>query len=275
MTADEKDIDPSKLRLENEALNDPPPEDEFEVEIDASDITAIDDQPVEETETGTPPTDKPETGAAPAVPSPDEEGPAILDLMSDVYSRSADTGGVPERRGRRAAEPETPPEPDGFLIRTFNPGDIIFKEGDPGNEAYLILNGQVKITRQYKKKSMKVNQLGKDQIFGEMAIITGEARTATAKAVEPTEVFVITEEKLNENLSHHLAIVKNLIDQLIDRMKQLMQQQTTMLGKVERAILIDKKLEVIKAQIKAYEKKKVYRELDDKLKSLIESILKL
>ncbi|MEW6078139.1 MAG: cyclic nucleotide-binding domain-containing protein [Thermodesulfobacteriota bacterium] len=187
------------LKLENEALNNPAPEaSEVEIELEASDITIIEESPREAT--------------APA-----------------------------------AAKLKAPPSPTGFSTRSFNAGDVIFSEGDPGEEAYLILNGQVKITRQHKSKSMKINQLGEGQIFGEMAIITGEPRTATAEAVEPTEVFIITEQKLNENLSHNLAIVKNLIDQLIDRLKQLLKQQSTMVSKIERSLLVDKKIEKLKA----------------------------
>lgn len=168
--------------------------------------------------------------------------------------------------------PDKPPAPAGFPTRSFNPGEVIFAEGDPGNEAYLILSGKVKIARQHQKKRLVLNQLGVDQIFGEMAIITGEPRTATAEAVEPTQVFIITENKLNENLSHNLAIVKNLIDQLIDRLKQLLKQQSTMVSKVERALLVDNKLEHIKIQANEYERAKPPGELEPGLKYLLQLI---
>jgi len=208
-----------------------------------------------------------------------DDGPPVLDLTQsgdDASDLASETPAL-DRKIQQLKQGISPEKPKkiGFSTRKFKAGDVIFKEGDPGNEAYLILNGQVKITRQYKGKNMKINQLGKDQIFGEMAIITGEPRAATAKAHEPTEVFIITEQKLNDNLSQNLAIVKNLIDQLIDRMKQLLTQQSSMLSKVERSLLIDKKLEVIKEQVKTYEKKKSPEEIDATIKSLFESILKL
>ncbi len=167
---------------------------------------------------------------------------------------------------------EVPLSTAGFPTRSFNAGEVIFNEGDPGNEAYLILNGQVKIIRKHKTKRMVISQLGKDQIFGEMAIITGEPRTATAEAVEPTDVFIITEEKLNENLSQHLAIVKNLIDQLIDRLKQLLKQQSTMVSKVERSIQVDNKLKEIKKQADACEESKSSDQMDEGLKALLKMI---
>lgn len=169
-------------------------------------------------------------------------------------------------------ESEAPSPSIGFPTRLFNAGDVIFNEGDPGDEAYLILNGRVKITRQHQQKRLVINQLGPDQIFGEMAIITGEPRTATAEAMEPTDVFIITENKLNENLSHNLAIVKNLIDQLIGRLKQLLKQQSTMVSKVERALLVDKKLEKIKIRANEYEQTKSPEQMEQGLKELLRMI---
>jgi CRP-like cAMP-binding protein len=107
-----------------------------------------------------------------------------------------------------------------------------------------------------------------------MAIITGEPRTATAEAVEPTEVFIITEQKLNENLSHNLAIVKNLIDQLIDRLKQLLKQQSTMVSKIERSLLVDRKLEKLKAQAGECEQAGAGG-ADEKIKALLQMIREL
>ena len=192
---------------------------------DQSDLTSMD---------GTP--DPPSLFDGPVPASGDkatkDDGPAHIIDQADLISMEENAG--------------HPALPGGFATRSFEPGDVIFREGDPGDAAYLILSGLVKITRQHKKIRMVLNQLGADQIFGEMAIITGEPRTATATALEPTEVFVITEEKLNENLSRHLAIVKNLIDQLIERTKQLLQHQSAMMGKMERAVTVSKRVEKVK-----------------------------
>lgn len=255
------------------------PDDPVEVEIDDADITIIEEGTAEnatdvDASAGAPGGESPDAAVSAAdAGEPDFEVLDYRDLEGeDDLETPALNRKVKEITEESAAEKSSK---DGFSIRTFKAGDIIFKEGDPGDEAYLILSGKVKITRGFKNKSMKINELGKDQIFGEMAIITGEARTATAKAMEPTNAFIITEKKLQENLSHNLAIIKNLIDQLIGRVKQLLEQQSTMIGKVERSLLIDKKLEVIKAQIESYRKKKTPEEMDEKLTSLLESILKI
>ena len=201
-----------------------------------------------------------------ALPAPETKlEPAVVigDEIDDVGEDTADESDN---------DVDTAPPSTGFPIRSFNAGDIVFQEGDPGIEAYLILNGQVEITRRHKKKRIVVNQLGKDQIFGEMAIITGDPRTATAEAMEPTELFIITENKLNENLSQRMAIVKSLIDQLIERMKQLLKQQSTFLSKVEQAMQKDKKLEQLKAQADKYAQTKTSDSMEEGLRQLLERI---
>lgn len=256
----------------------------LEVELDAADITIIEDALV--ADEGLVASSAPESedqGRGGTIPEVSAEEPdfQVLDYRSFAdneaeESESFETPALDQKvREKTGGHSHEKAEKADFTTRMFKAGEIIFKEGDPGDEAYLILNGQVKITRRFKNKRMTVNQLGKDQIFGEMAIITGEPRSATAQALEPTNVFVITEEKLQEHLSHNMAIIKNLIDQLIARMKLLMKQQSTMIRKVERSLLIDKKLEVIKAQIQVYEKKKGSKGMDDKLRSLLDSILKI
>ncbi len=162
--------------------------------------------------------------------------------------------------------------PGKFPTLSFNPGDVIFSEGDRGNEAYFILSGEVKITRNYKNKQMVINHLGREQIFGEMAIITGDPRTATAEALEHTEVFIITEEKIKENLSQHLAIIKTLIDQLIERLKQHLKQQSTFLSKIERSMKVDKKLKKLKMKAQEYEQEKSAAEIDEDMADLLQMI---
>ena len=251
----------------------------LEVELDAADITIIDDAAVEPF--APEPADENRDEEAPEA-SADEPNFSVLDYRSFADTEdeeepvSFETPALDQKiREKTGGHSHEKAEKADFATRSFKAGEIIFKEGDPGEEAYLILSGQVKITRKFKNKRMTVNQLGKDQIFGEMAIITGEPRSATAQALEATMVFIITEQKLQEYLSQNMAIIKNLIDQLIERMKLLMKQQSTMIRKVERALLIDKKLEVIKAQIQVYEKKKGPKGMDDKLRSLLDSILKI
>lgn len=73
--------------------------------------------------------------------------------------------------------------------KQFNTGEIIFCEFEPGNSFYLIQTGRVKISKVVKDKEKTMDILGVGDIFGEMAILEEQPRSATATALEPVTVL--------------------------------------------------------------------------------------
>ncbi len=78
------------------------------------------------------------------------------------------------------------------LAKTYNKGDVIFREGDHGNLAYMIQSGSVNIIKNINGKSSVLATLGPGEIFGEMAIITKAPRVAGAEAASECQVMVLT-----------------------------------------------------------------------------------
>jgi CRP/FNR family cyclic AMP-dependent transcriptional regulator len=64
----------------------------------------------------------------------------------------------------------------------FDDGKVLFRQGDPGDAAYLIIEGQADIVLEGPAGSMTVATLGANDIVGEMAILTGAPRGATVRA---------------------------------------------------------------------------------------------
>jgi CRP/FNR family transcriptional regulator, cyclic AMP receptor protein len=77
----------------------------------------------------------------------------------------------------------------GFPTATFKPGETIFAAGEKGDNMYVLRSGEVEIERDGKV----VEQLGPGGIFGEMALIDGAPRAATATTKTACEVAPITE----------------------------------------------------------------------------------
>jgi CRP-like cAMP-binding protein len=76
--------------------------------------------------------------------------------------------------------------------RTYHAGESIFLQGDAPSYAYVVHTGTVVIRAAAEEGRYRVlNRLGPGQIFGELAFINGEPRTATAVAAEPTELLLI------------------------------------------------------------------------------------
>ena len=70
---------------------------------------------------------------------------------------------------------------------TVPPGGIVFKEGDAGAEMYGIVDGEI----QLQVGDRVIATLGKDEVFGEMAVVDSSPRMATAVALSATQLAVI------------------------------------------------------------------------------------
>jgi len=80
----------------------------------------------------------------------------------------------------------------------FQPGQVIFREGENSQEAYRILRGRVEISILADGKPVILAQLGEGDIFGEMAMVDERPRSASAQALEVAECEVLTPENFNE-----------------------------------------------------------------------------
>ena len=77
-------------------------------------------------------------------------------------------------------------------------GQIILKEGNRSDFAFIIVDGQVEVSRKRKDGNVEViDILGQNDIFGEMGMIDGSPRSATVTALENSKVTMISREDLN------------------------------------------------------------------------------
>lgn len=102
----------------------------------------------------------------------------------------------------------------GFPPAKFEPGEVIFSEGDKGDKMYVIRSGEVEVERDGKI----VETLSGGGIFGEMALIDGSPRAATACAKTACEVAPITEKTflflVHETPFFAIAVMRSLADRL-------------------------------------------------------------
>lgn len=82
------------------------------------------------------------------------------------------------------------------IMKKFKAGDRIFLEGDVSSDMYAVLEGQVDISKMSAGTQQKVAQLNRGEVFGEMALMTEEKRSATVTATQDTELLVINEKTL-------------------------------------------------------------------------------
>jgi len=72
-------------------------------------------------------------------------------------------------------------------LQQFEPGQVIIRENTPGDSAYIILSGRVEVTKRIEGQPVVLVRLGPGSIFGEMSLLDGSPRSATATAMETTD----------------------------------------------------------------------------------------
>lgn len=101
----------------------------------------------------------------------------------------------------------------------FQPGQMIFREGDTTQEAYRILKGRVEISIAGEGKAVILAQLGDGDIFGEMAMVDERPRSASAQALEVTECEVLTAENFNEAVLQRPEILIPYLASFFERLR--------------------------------------------------------
>ena len=106
--------------------------------------------------------------------------------------------------------------------RTFNDGDIIFRESELGDEAFVIVSGEVQISVGEGKETVVIATLGRGEVFGEMALVDDEPRVATATALKDTAVYVVPQEMFKKRLSwlaEEDRLISHIIGTLVSRLR--------------------------------------------------------
>lgn len=78
-------------------------------------------------------------------------------------------------------------------LRRFAANDIVFRKGDPGDGLYGVLAGRIVVTvESVDGKELILNMFGPGEFFGEIALLDGKGRTATATAREASELLFLS-----------------------------------------------------------------------------------
>ena len=109
--------------------------------------------------------------------------------------------------------PESNPQKQSVL-RTLAAGDVLFKEGDVGNVAYVVESGMIEICRFTGEDYVTLVELEKGALFGEMALIDSQPRSAMARANGEAVVKEISKEAFLQYLKSSPNVAFNMMQQL-------------------------------------------------------------
>jgi uncharacterized protein (TIGR02266 family) len=107
---------------------------------------------------------------------------------------------------------------------TYHHGEVIFKDGSPGDWVYVVQNGSVEISKTLDGKKYVIEVLEKGDVFGEVGFIGGMGRISTATAIGDTTVGIVDKEfltnefnKLSEDFRLILVAVAHRVKKMTDR----------------------------------------------------------
>ena len=99
----------------------------------------------------------------------------------------------------------------------LNGGELVFGKGEQGDSMYIIINGRVRVFDGDKT----INFLGEREIFGELALLDPEPRSAAVEAVEETRLFRLDRNTLFELMADNIGVVSGIMQVLCRRLRRM------------------------------------------------------
>lgn len=104
--------------------------------------------------------------------------------------------------------------------QSFRTGQVIFRQGEPGDSCHIITRGSVEITMAADDgEKIALDTLGPGALFGELSLFDGGPRIATIVASEPTRTLALEREQLNRLLLQQPQMAFDLIQSLVQRLR--------------------------------------------------------
>ena len=110
---------------------------------------------------------------------------------------------------------------EGFERLKFRSGENIFEDGEEGCCAYFIENGQAEVISHHGHKNYRLGILGPGDLFGEMALIDNQPRTATVTALLDTDVISINRDLINSKLAKSDPTIEYLLRLVLQRFRSV------------------------------------------------------
>ena len=111
-------------------------------------------------------------------------------------------------------------------FKPFDSEEIICKIGDPGDKMWIVISGNVKVIVPGGKSSEEtvIAELGSGDYFGEMALLTGEPRSASVVTTEPSEMFILNKEDFDLIVERFPSITLSMGKIMSQRLRDTIQK---------------------------------------------------
>jgi CRP-like cAMP-binding protein len=108
--------------------------------------------------------------------------------------------------------------------REFPRGTVLFQEGEPGREMYVVQSGRVNVAKKVGEVEKILASLGPGEFLGEMSILNNKPRSATATCAEDSKLLVIDAKTFEAMIRSNAEIAIRMIKKLADRLAEANEQ---------------------------------------------------
>jgi CRP-like cAMP-binding protein len=131
------------------------------------------------------------------------------------------------------------PLPVERLARRLSPGELLFQEGDAGTSMFVLQSGRVRVYRTIGATEVTIAHLGPGELFGEMAVLEGLPRTATAVAAEPSVVVELDRQVFEDMVRENGEIALRILRKLSGRLREADQKIDTFLTASSETVTVE------------------------------------
>jgi len=131
--------------------------------------------------------------------------------------------------------------------KKFPTGTVLFREGDRGEEMYILQSGKIKISKKIRGVEKTLATLEKGEFFGEMAILNDKPRSASAETIEECEMLVIDRKTFETLLRSNVEIAIRFIKRLADRLRETNDQMEALMIRDNTSRLLNMLAREVKA----------------------------
>ena len=119
-------------------------------------------------------------------------------------------------------------------IQRFSDGETIVSEGIISNNAYIILKGQVNVSKKIEKRIIVIGTLKEGEVFGEMGLISSSARSTNVIAIGEVTIGVINKDSFQKQLDTLPDDARRILEALVDRLRHTTDQMSRLGVELEK-----------------------------------------
>lgn len=117
---------------------------------------------------------------------------------------------------------------DQIVLMYYPEEYVIFKEGDEGDALYIIKKGSAEVFHEPKEEGdlpKKVAELGENDFFGEMALVSDVPRNASVKMLTDSEIFILSKDNFKKLLESNSVLAQHVSKAVVERLDENLKNQ--------------------------------------------------